>query len=885
MDWTRIIRVLQRNLPLLIGVPLVLIIIVRILRKDVSEKYESETTIYTGIASGLTLDPDRNYNVFATNNMFDNMINIIKSREVAAETSLRLFTQNLMLEKSVSEYISEENYKNLQQTTPEYIKKLIHQKIEPSTKGSHINSKPSDTIYLKNEDFIFQNQLFHKVKPDETILFLAKQYGVSVSELMNNNQLTSYSLTPGHALFIKNIAKDTTGKMDLVFDTIGLLKPGIDQDKFEKNFKIIWEYAFANDTNYLYRLLNSDDPFYSIKTIQSVTVRRVQNSDLINIKYTSTDPGICRQTLLVLTDVFINRYKTVNENRSDAVVKYFTDEVNKAALRLRNAEDQLLEFNKTNNIINYYEQSKAVADMKEKLDQEYNNAMVKFEASAAVLNRLEEKLSVQGQIQLKTDQIINTRNKLSDITSKITITEVYNDPNPKNRAKLVELKAESERLKKQLEEYVNQLYSYTNTIDGLPLDNLLEEWLTNVIAYEESRATMQVLSNRIKDFFEYYKTFAPLGSTQKRIEREIGVAEEEYLSLLQSLNSSKLRQQNIELASNIKALDAPYFPLKPMKSKEFLIYIIAAAFGFFFVAFIIIALELLDNTIRTPERLEELARLRLAGVFPRIQKRYTIYNLPFITNRLIELIVYNIKLNTRDNVKHGGPIILLLFSPSKKEGKTFIGARIAEKLREFGEKTSFLTFVRSSTKDENQWLFASQPETSNPIDSTDDLRKTQGRITKKVKNKSKSSKTLNNIIPLPSPNEDNFKYLIDPHFPEIHSLNEMNFIDSQPIFNQYKNIIIEIPGIIFNPYPIDIVTQADLGFMVVRANRTWKKSDALALFNMTKLLKEKPIAILNGVEIEALETVLGELPRPRSRIRRFVKKMLYFQLGEKSLLT
>jgi hypothetical protein len=65
------------------------------------------------------------------------MINIIKSREVAAETSLRLFTQNLMLEKSVSEYISEENYKNIQQTTPEYIKKLIHQKIEPSTKVAY----------------------------------------------------------------------------------------------------------------------------------------------------------------------------------------------------------------------------------------------------------------------------------------------------------------------------------------------------------------------------------------------------------------------------------------------------------------------------------------------------------------------------------------------------------------------------------------------------------------------------------------------------------------------------------------------------------------------------------------------------------------------------
>ena len=47
---------------------------------------------------------------------------------------------------------------------------------------------------------------------------------------------------------------------------------------------------------------------------------------------------------------------------------------------------------------------------------------------------------------------------------------------------------------------------------------------------------------------------APLGATLKRIEREINVAEKEYLSLLHSLNLSKLRQQNIELSSNIKAV-------------------------------------------------------------------------------------------------------------------------------------------------------------------------------------------------------------------------------------------------------------------------------------------------------------------------------------------
>ena len=470
MDLIRIIRLFQKNLLLLIGVPLVLVIVVKYLTRNPTLRYETETNIYTGLASGYSLEQNKGFNLFATNNMFDNLINIIKSRDVAAETGIRLFTKCLMLKEHDPSILLKENYDNLLKKTPGHIKKLLRSEpVTAKTNDSNRSNVTSDTIRLNNGDLVFQNKLYHRVKPDETLFSIAKQYGIAVSEVLSNNNLTSYHLNPGELIVLKDATQTDSGVPFALFDSLEIRQERNPRNEiYEKNVSILLEYAMANDTNYLYGLLNSGNPYFGIKAIQSVAVRRIQSSDLINLKYSSFDPGLCQHTLIILTEAFIRKFRLINENQSDAVVRYFMNEVNKASVRLRKAEDQLLEFNKTNNIINYYEQSKAVANIKEQLDMEYHNEQVRYESAASVLSRLEEKMATQEQIQLKTGEILETRNRLSDVTAKITLTEVYNDQDPKNRAKLVELKAEAARLKKKLESYVTQLYTYTNTAEGLP---------------------------------------------------------------------------------------------------------------------------------------------------------------------------------------------------------------------------------------------------------------------------------------------------------------------------------------------------------------------------------------------------------------------------------
>lgn len=893
MDIFRILKLLQRNLLLLILVPVILVIIVAYLTRKPDLKYESDTTIYTGFASGYSLDQDKGFNLFATNNTFDNLINIIQSRDVAIETGIRLFTQNLMLKSYNPSYIGKEDYINLHRKTPKYIKDLIihDHEIDTSAQASAIdvsNGNGADSIFLENGDFVFDNKLIHTVKADETLFSIAKDNNIAVSDLMNINNLIDYAIEPGKNIILKDgnrIARDST---IVLFDSadIKMEVAKLNLSNYEKSVQILMAYAMANDTNYIYKLLNSSNPYYSIDAIKSVTVRRVQSSDLITLKFTSYDPGICLQTLTIISEVFIRKFKTINENSSDAVVKYFINEVNKSAKRLQKAEERLLEFNKRNNIINYYEQSKAVANVKEELDLNYQKEQIRYESAASVLKKLEEKLSVQDKIQLKTAEILELRDKLSNITSQITLTEVYQDPDPKNRAKLEDLKNQSDKLKKNLEGQIGQFYIYTNTTDGLPLTDLLTQWLANVVVYEESKASMRVLASRIRDFSEYYKTFAPLGSTQKKIEREINVAEQEYLSLLHSLNLSKLKQQNIELSSNIKAVDPPYFPLKPIPGKEKLLVIAAGLFGFLLVLILILALEYFDNTIRTPDRLEEFSKLRIAGTFPRVNSRYKNYNFEFITNRLIELMVHNIRYNALNGNHIAKPRLIILFSPMRREGKTFLGSRIAHKLREFGERTAFITFVKPNEPDANSYLLPSSISRPHASNVNNDLRKRASKVVKpsiweRIENAFKLKRRKTSLISEPEPSYDNFRYLADTSYIEAVGLSSLNYVDTPPSLQEYKYILLEIPSIIYNPYPMDIFSQADVSIMQVRSNRVWKKSDTLALTTVIKVLKDKPLGILNGVEIDVLENILGELPKRRSHMRRALKQLLSLQFHEK----
>ena len=409
------------------------------------------------------------------------------------------------------------------------------------------------------------------------------------------------------------------------------------------------------------------------------------------------------------------------------------------------------------------------------------------------------------------------------------------------------LKNKVEAIKLELKDNIDQLYLVTNSVEGLPLKDLLNSWLANVIAYEESKAALRVLSERKRYFQKVYEIFAPLGAQQKRFERLIGVTESEFLELLHDLNLAKLRQQDDELSTNLKVVDPPFYPLHALRSRAMLLVLVAALIGLIFVIIVLLALEFFDTTIKTGDRAERFIKLKLAGMYPKIVKQIYNVDIGFILPRLVEIMAQNIKISLHKSLNNTlkKPAVILLFSTRDSEGKTTIGRELSRKFKSFGENAIFLNYIK---------------ENISPAEGYGN----------------------GELIP---PAEDEVQYIIQDNFFETKDTSELLRGYEHLDLESYDYIFIEIPSLINNAYPIDLIQKFDLALLVVRANRSWTDADKAALNGFLSVTNQPAQIILNGVELMFLDSVFGDIPMPRSKFRRSVKRILTFRFREDNVIS
>ena len=137
---------------------------------------------------------------------------------------------------------------------------------------------------------------------------------------------------------------------------------------------------------------------------------------------------------------------------------------------------------------------------------------------------------------------------------------VYNDQRAK---RIVELKQKVNNTQDKINMAMDTIYHVDYDKSGLASSDIVSNWLQNMVAFEGAKAEMNALDKVRIDFDELYAWYAPLGATMKKLERKIGIAEKEYLQLLGNLGLAKLRQQNVELQSNLKVTEPLSILLNP----------------------------------------------------------------------------------------------------------------------------------------------------------------------------------------------------------------------------------------------------------------------------------------------------------------------------------
>ncbi len=730
MSLLQFFRLLNRNINLFLLCALTLVVVTYMLTLNLPKSYETEMEIFTGIASGINIEEVDNTKVdyFTTSTEYDNLINIIKSRQTLEEVGMRLLVQHMMLDSADPAYITAENY-------------------------GHFRYKMPDSL--------------------EQIL------------------LDPYSV------------ENTLRRI--------------------RNYRQI----HVNDSRVKSTFEREGSP-YSYKSLEGVQVKRVQNSDLIQLSFSCNDPGIAQNTLLILTEVFTNNLATIKTGQSSDVVSYFQEKVDEAARVLNDAEAALQDFRIKYRIINYAEQTRNLAIEKERMEDEFQKERAKKKAAEAVLAKLEKQLSLNNVMIKLGNAILERKKELIDLRSQIAEMETYlND-----QSLLNQLRAKASRLEEQVRNQLMERYEYSRTTDGIQISSLIGEWLRYTLLLDETDARIAVFLDRKQYFREQYDIYAPLGSQFARLERDISIKESNYLELLYNLNQALIRQKS-ELVSSggLVITSPPPYPHNPIPSKAMLLVAVAGVMGFLVPFLFILVKELLDSSIRTPERGEELSGLKLIGAYPDLTTRSEVKNIDFewLHDKAAAHVTQNIRLESRKlGNSRGGPVAqnILVFSTRQNDGKLLTTHVIANELVSLNFRVLVLGYKDLSEEE--------------------------------------------------TPYYDYVKYDSDKRFVNSEHLSELIPIGYDPGLYDYCFLILQ--PIIVNPYPLNLLDQFSAGICVTGAFRNWGRADTTALKDFSEILQFKSGLMLNAVEPDYMVSVLGEIQKDRTAIRVFIKRILSMQL-------
>lgn len=463
------------------------------------------------------------------------------------------------------------------------------------------------------------------------------------------------------------------------------------------------QYIVGSESNLIDSIINSDNPYYSLKAMGNIKPDRINTSDLIKISYYTNDAVICRQTLQLLLASFMKKQRMLKEGQSESVLAYFESETRNAYARLNDAEQSFMKFNKSNDIINYYEQTKAVAGEREQLFALDHNLEMDKMASSKSLEKVNE--SMKGRLYQNEygSAILKEREQLAAVYSKIAVGEIIGNKEAAHLQQLDSLRNVSALMEKKLQGSVNNLYEQSNTPNGIPTRDVLGEWLKSTLQYEQSKARLTVMGKRKIEFEEEYRKYAPLGAILKQIERQIHVSEAEYLELLHGLNMAKLTQQNNELTAKMNIVDPPYLPLKPNPSKRKFFVIIGCMVGFVIVLAFILAIALINKTLQQPDKATKIVGIPLLGIYPLMNAGPAFMAMADL--RLVQQVLSRINSSAK-------PVTIGLVSVQNKEGKSTLMDMLHKQFTTLGyivEKQAWNKYLPSSGAESNIILIEYPP--------------------------------------------------------------------------------------------------------------------------------------------------------------------------------
>jgi succinoglycan biosynthesis transport protein ExoP len=416
----------------------------------------------------------------------------------------------------------------------------------------------------------------------------------------------------------------------------------------------------------------------------SLSVKRIPNTRLMEVTFESTNPQLAARVLNAHLENYIEQnYRSRYEATTDAS-KWLQSELDELSVKVRRSEDARIAYERTNQIWTLDDKNNVTTQRLGDLNKQLTDAQSDSLKKQA-LYEFAKSGDLDAVPQLRDNLVLQDMQKRrGELSSQYT--DAVNQYGP-NFPKVQRLQAQMKELDEQM---IRERKGITAQLES---------------DYREAKQHEELLSRALDDQKAEVNVMSG-----KMIEYNVLKREAEANKTLYDSLQTKLKEAQISSglkSSNIRVVDPamiPSTPSRPAKTRN-----IALAFLVGLVGGIGLALlrEYLDNTVKTPDDVETLARLPSLAVVPTFGDSATSLKRPGLFKtaspngheKRIELVAQHLPKSQMSEAFRAlrtalllsqpdhPPQVILVTSALPREGKTTAAANLAVTLAQLGDKT------------------------------------------------------------------------------------------------------------------------------------------------------------------------------------------------------
>ncbi len=419
--------------------------------------------------------------------------------------------------------------------------------------------------------------------------------------------------------------------------------------------------------------------------VGSLGVKRVPNSRLLDVTFESTDPQLSARILNAHLKNFVDDNFRSHYEATKQASDWLTSQLDDMKVKVEQSEDERLRYERENQIWTVDEKQNITTQNLSDVNKELISAQ-------------EDRIRKQADFNIAKGGEVNANPAIRDSALVQSLTGKQADLRAQYTAE-VSRTGPNFPTAQRLQEQVKNL------------DQLIEDEKKNIVGRIEEEYNAAVRREKLlTDNLEHQKKevndMAEKMVQYNIIKRDAEANKQLYEGLLQ-----KLKEAGISAglhSSNIRIVDpamVPSSPSRPNKTRNIMMALLVGLVGGIGLAFL---REYMDNTVKTPDDVELLARLPSLAVVPAFgsldSKRSRMQKLLKSASSngkdmRVELVSYSMpqsqvseafrSLRTSLLLSQAGhpPQVILVTSALPREGKTTAAVNIAVTLAQLGDKT------------------------------------------------------------------------------------------------------------------------------------------------------------------------------------------------------